>query len=182
MVHAKTARYWALITYLSSDQLIKRLMLYTNMIRSACFILHNMDDCVPHIHLLLRTSRSLSDEYVLSWFTSGFTSANTLIERCVNPTAYYHYMLHEGQLDKQLYKESDIVSFGLKSDIERYRSGQSDPQDSLVSAYMDLLTNQRTVQECLLEYGRDFIIHYPKIRALLRLAKPDFTDGGYYYD
>lgn len=167
------SRYFAIVTYVSEKQLRKVIRKHLNSVRAFCYITHDQDDSVPHIHLLMRLHSTWMPAQVHKWFDGLLDEynqpVNTFVEICNDMVAQKDYILHidsksisEG---KHLYSFQDIKAYGWDDLSER-----KDCFDSSYEILMKLIDGA-SLQELVRYYGRDFLYHYNQyidLRDLIR--------------
>ena len=144
-----------------------------SVVAEYAYILHDRDvkddgsPKEPHLHFLfvLNRSRRLAD---IQSCMKKILQGNVLLQSCHSVTGAYGYLTHENEDSKVQYDESSIVSSSdstfWKADTSS--NGFDKSSDPMLSAYLDLLDSM-PLAECAKKYGRDFIIHYNHIKALL---------------
>lgn len=134
------------------------------------YIYHDSDDCEPHYHFLLCLARSRRLSDVLNAIKKG-GSSNVLVESCVSPSSIVRYFVHSDNPDKHQYSVDSIVSDTDLIYFDSLSREKPVKDDIILMAFLDL-TNSMPLVDCAKKYGRDFIIHYNHIKALL-------LDSGY---
>lgn len=142
----------------------------SNYVEHYAYIHHDSDDCEPHYHFLfcLARSRRLSD--VLSSIKKE-GSTNVFVESCSSPSSIVRYFVHADNPDKHQYSVDSVVSDTDLSYFDSLSREKPVKEDNVLNAFLDLVDGMPII-ECSKKYGRDFIIHYNHIKALL-------LDSGY---
>ena len=179
-----SAKYISGICY-DGEGLAKFVQNKQSIVTEYAYILHDRDvkedgtrkESHFHFLLVLHRSRRLAD---IQSYMRYSLYGNILLQPCHSVSGSYGYLTHENEDSKVHYDESAIVSSAdssyWKSDISSNDCDKS--SDSILSAYFDLL-NSMSLSECAKKYGRDFIIHYNHIKALL-LDSGMILDKGVY--
>lgn len=135
---------------------------------------HSIGDLkVPHFHFIVVLHRKRRASSVKKWFwclnDDETAVVNTNIQHCNDISSYYQYLNHSRIEDKGYkYPESSIKT--NDRDFFIFYDDVSD-SDSLLSAYIALYEGKLSVHDCILRYGRDFIIHGSKVRDMVQWAK-----------
>ncbi len=171
----KRFRNFALMTYLSAEQIEKVLIKHDRQLKSYAYCLHDKDINEfgqlkeVHTHLLLCLVNNTTCDSVKNWF-KGFTDdkqlpINTLAQPMHDISGSYDYLTHNTEQarddGKYIYQESDIKGFNL----EYFQDTSIQDQDNLTLALVDL-QNGVLLSEIAKRYGRDFIVHYGHIKQL----------------
>ena len=182
-----SSRYMSFVAYdpypgtLSLDRLLSM-----PSVADAAYILHDQDGKKPHYHvvLMLQRSRRISD--VVSALRKSIFAGNILYEPVRDGAAIYDYLTHatESANSKHQYSPDNVVA-SLPRDIWQLTySGvtlktKEDKPDTVLSATMDLI-NGDSLAAVMRRYGRDFIVHYGHIKALLVDMGATLIDGYWY--
>lgn len=137
----------------------------TSYVEHYAFIYHDSDDSEPHYHFLLCLARSRRLSDVLNSIKKEGTS-NVLVESCLSPSSIVRYFVHADDSDKFQYSVDCIVSDTDLSYFDSLPREKPVKEDFVLNAFLDL-TDSLPVSVCAKKYGRDFIIHYNHIKALL---------------
>ena len=156
MANGKT-RYFAIVSYLTCEQLASILQTKSSSVRAWALINHDKDIKDPHRHVVIRTHSTWTPSQVGAWFKgyyNGEKEVNTFVEVVHDRTAICEYLTHENDPDKHHYDVSEIVDHGL-ADI--MPSGESsDDTFEIVEKMLEGVSTRELVRL----YGRDFLYHY----------------------
>lgn len=173
-----SSRVFSLVVY-SRRSIDFALKSKSDLIRSYAFICHDsdVDDSGElkkmHYHVIIRTKNPYKLSTVHRWFINDDGNLDGLCEVCHSPVDMFRYFTHIDYPEKYQYNVDDIIT----NDINFF-SGNS-KSDSLVDALNDMLSGV-SVKQLVYIYGRDFIIHYSKLREIyneiIYLEKGDLKD------
>ena len=113
-----------------------------------------------HFHVILKTIRPYSAKTVRGWFRNENNDIDGLCQLCNTPLAMYEYLTHKNNPEKYQYSESNIIC----DDKEHFSKDYDN--DKLQSAVLELLEGAY-LTDMIRKYGRDFIIHYKSIKAII---------------
>lgn len=142
----------------------------SNYVEHYAYIFHDMDDNESHYHFLLCLTRSRRLSDVLNSIKKE-VSSNVLLESCSSPSSIVRYFTHSDNPEKFQYSTNAIVSDVELSYFDSLSPAKPEKDDKVLGAFLDLVDGM-PVLDCSKKYGRDFIIHYNHIKALL-------LDSGY---
>lgn len=170
-------RRFNLITYLSETQLQE--VLHVHDVRWFAYAYHDKDvkeDGSPkesHCHVVLVTENSHTETAVKRWFTGYLDETNqiinTRVQQCVDLEGSYRYLTHLDNPDKFQYDSSVVVC----SDEPNFETLE---QPDIVNAVMELIQGDN-LESVMKRYGRDFVMHFSHIRALLNSMGYEFDHG-----
>lgn len=169
-------RNWRLVTYLSEEQLMSVLLEHDTQIKAYAYILHDKDfledKITPkpaHYHLLLALNNAHTFEQVHKWFI-GFeddkgVEINSFLLELNHRKGAFAYLTHDTfkSKDKYQYPVSDIKSFN-----PNFFTNDDESASDCLSLAVDEILGGANLIEVKRKYGRDFIIHYPKIKLLVQ--------------
>ncbi len=151
------SRYFALVSYLSVEQLASLFQQKSTSIRAWVAIDHDKDNKEPHRHAVIRTHSTWTAAQVQAWFKGYFVEGkevNTFVEVVHDRSAICDYLTHENNPDKYRYDRGDIIDHGLDDILP---SGES--SDDTFEIVEKMLAGVST-REMVRLYGRDFLYHY----------------------
>lgn len=180
------SRYIRLVTYLSEEQLHKALDFKRGFIEHWTYAVHDKDPDEKggikpvHTHVILKLYTSRSVGSVRNWFKAldeNGKQISTLGKVCENIDEDVQYLTHccfEGEVgtvnkayNKYIYpesiRESDSPLFW-----ESLMTANSNAKHDISDAVLAILNGEKSLHQCVKEYGRDFIIHYSAIKMLLK--------------
>lgn len=161
-------RKFYIMSYLSKEQIEQVISEKQNQIKAIAYAFHDKDDNEPHFHILLYCYSKHTISGIAKWFNrSAFVddkgmNINTFVEFSLSVKGSFNYLTHEDDEDKFHYDQSIICGYN----IDFFRDNTEVDFDPLSESINDLLCGV-SLYECVQRYGRDFIIHYGHIKALL---------------
>lgn len=166
MVSRSRSRLYSSVLYMSPSQLDTILARIPSLIHYA-YILHDKEDCEPHIHCLTYYSFQRDRSSVIRDFRYGY-SGTVLTEIGTSRSSLFLYLTHDDKPDKYQYPVSDIVS----NDLDFWSSTPSNPLDNTLCILEDINRHVR-FRTLVQRYGRDFVIHYSSYFTAAQLLKKD---------
>lgn len=172
--------------YLSVDDFKSVLLKHSNAVREYAFALHDKDTFeddtadhkkgdlkIPHIHFCILLQYPIRAKYVGNWFKSE-TSVNISCQPMADIVASFEYLTHKRNLDKYQYPDSVVVCSNFSAFMADKEFTNT---DTITQSLYDWLAGA-TLDTLVSRYGRDFIIHYDKIKKLYL----DIIGGNLYND
>lgn len=164
------ARFFSLVSYLSTEQLAEIMQCKGTSIRAWAMIDHDKDAKEAHRHIVIRTNGSWKPTQVLKWFVGTDergNACNTFIEVVHDRTAICEYLTHENDTDKHHYDQSEIIDHGLCDLLPS--SECADDTFEIV----EKMVQGVSVRELVRLYGRDFVYHYGNYVAVVNAIKEE---------
>lgn len=168
----KKTRWFSLVSYLPSKELVKVLNNHSKSIRGCCYILHYKETTEKHYHCLIRTYGSWTTKQILRWF-SGVTDdsgqyINTLGEPMNDPAGMLKYITHQDfesvKAGKPRYEFSDITDSNFIDSVDLH----TDCPDSSLEIIKDIIRDTSAL-ELVKRYGRDYVYHYNNYHEIARI-------------
>ena len=154
----------SLISYAPVSFIKSVLENHISQIKAFAYCFHDRDkDKVPHTHILICSKMPMYLDTYINWFkyiNDKNELENTLGQKLVDIKGSYQYLIHENDLDKFQYLQTDRNSYN--SDFFTLSSHE----DKSILALTDILAGC-SLRDCALRYGRDFIYHYAHMRQLI---------------
>ena len=164
------ARFFSLVSYLSTNQIAEILQRKGTSVRAWAMIDHDKDGKTSHRHVILRTNSSWSLNQLLKWFTgtdAEGNECNTFGEVVRDRTAICEYLTHENDEDKHHYDHAEIIDHGLCDLLPSSESADD------TFEIVEKMTQGVSVRELVRLYGRDFVYHYGNYVAVVNAIKEE---------
>lgn len=192
---------FALVCYLTIDEIKEVLLVKSSQIVSYAFIEHDKDiyteyDCLDrdtgeinvekigtkkpihqHIYLKLVQSREVSS--IRNWFKlkdENGKKRNCLSQPVYNREGIIKYLTHKTRKaifqDKYQYDEKDVISFNLDINDEDFAV------DKTFDIITDINTGLRTI-DLIRRYGREYVYHYAQLEKLAQRVAYDQKNEDY---
>lgn len=169
-------RSFFLVTYANEESILDVFEKKKTQIKAYAYCHHDKDkNREPHTHILIRTHEAVYLTTVLNWFKGCIDdngdSVNTHGEFADDFGYCFRYLIHGNKADKHKFQYSnELRKVSDNSYFTKYAIEPNIYRDSLKEALISLALGQKTVEACVIEYGRDFIIHYKSIKEVLEVC------------
>lgn len=164
------ARFFSLVSYLTTNQLTEIMQRKGVSVRAWAMIDHDKDIKDAHRHLVMRTNSSWKPSQVLKWFIGtdeAGKDCNTFIEVVHDRTAICEYLTHENDPDKYHYDHSEVIDHGLCDLLPSSESADD------TFEIVEKMTQGVSVRELVRLYGRDFVYHYGNYVAVFNAIREE---------
>lgn len=135
---------------------------------------HKGEPKEPHFHLIVQLNQPRYPGAVANWFTE-YNNENTFCQPCIGESLArtWKYLIHDSKKCREDGKYIYEPSIRHTND-EAYFNRFDMPfnGDCVLNALLDLEAGV-SVRECALKYGRDFIIHFRRIKEVLDYMSAD---------
>lgn len=150
------------------------------LVRSFCFkyckkyafILHDKDECTPHIHLICTFSQRKSISTIRRYFRELGSTQNVLFEPVRDFSAVFRYLTHKDDATKYQYSDTDVTC----NDYAFFDKSKQVSSD-IYEFVNDLVDGFLTYREMAYKYGRDYIRNYQRYNDFAVLVRLQESRG-----